>query len=152
MNPRVYFALCFYFSGWLTVGIIQEFVKLWRRESTWNKTRDAIINVTMRRFCFNHFCCGKAINITYSECLSVDSVIQHLQHLHRIGLWSVACLVVPHISTISNKCHDIWKKIIDHKICILVALNIFFLIYHLRIIHQGVIINVCKVPFRFNET
>jgi hypothetical protein len=34
----------------------------------------------------NHCCCGKAISITYSECVSVALVIQHSKHMRRIIL------------------------------------------------------------------
>ena len=32
----------------------------------------------------NHFCSGKARNITYSECMSVALVIQHAKRVRRI--------------------------------------------------------------------
>ena len=45
-----------------------------------------------------HCCRGKTICVTYSECLSVALVIQHLKHMRRIILPYVACLV-----TLSHK-------------------------------------------------
>jgi hypothetical protein len=45
--------------------------------STHNKRGKIHINVTLRRIWFNHCCRRKAINITYSECVSVALVIQH---------------------------------------------------------------------------
>ena len=46
----------------------------------------------------NHCCSGKAISITYSECVSVALVTQRATRMRRIILPSVACLT--HISLI----------------------------------------------------
>jgi hypothetical protein len=46
----------------------------------------------------NHCCCGKAISITYSECVSVTLVIQHAVRMRHIILSSVACLALPYFS------------------------------------------------------
>jgi hypothetical protein len=54
----------------------------------------------------NHFYRGKAIIVTYSECVSVALVIQHAMRMRRIILSSVACPALPYISTLSNKRHD----------------------------------------------
>ena len=55
------------------------------------KSQDKVrTNVTLRRSS-NHFCCGYAISITYSEC-----VIQHAKRMRRIILLSVAFLAVPY--------------------------------------------------------
>ena len=37
----------------------------------------------------NHCCHGKAVSITYSECLSVALVVQHVQRMRLIVLSSV---------------------------------------------------------------
>jgi hypothetical protein len=50
----------------------------------------------------NHYCHGKAIIITYSECMFVDLIIQSGMHMCLITLSSVACLAVPHFSTLSH--------------------------------------------------
>jgi hypothetical protein len=47
----------------------------------------------------NHRCRGKAISITYSECVYVALVIQHAKRMRRIILTSVACLAVTYFST-----------------------------------------------------
>jgi len=51
-------------------------------------------------------CCGKAVCITYSECVSVALVIQHAMRMRRIIFSSVVCLAVPYFSALSHKLHD----------------------------------------------
>jgi hypothetical protein len=48
----------------------------------------------------NDFCSGKAMNIAYSECVFLDSVMQHAMRMRRIILSSVACPAVPYFSHI----------------------------------------------------
>jgi hypothetical protein len=60
----------------------------------------------------NHCCCGKAISITYSECLCVcvALVIQHAKRMCGIILSSVAWLALPYFSHIISKWHDFRAK------------------------------------------
>jgi len=58
----------------------------------------------------NHCCCGKAINITYSECVFVALVIQPAKRKQRIIMSSVGRLAVLYFFTLSLKRHDFRKK------------------------------------------
>jgi len=58
----------------------------------------------------DHCCRGKAINITYSECVPVALGIQPSMRMRRIILPSVSCPALPHFSTLSHKLHDFRKK------------------------------------------
>jgi hypothetical protein len=71
--------------------------------------------------------------------------------MRRIALSSEACMAVPYFSTLSHKRHNILKKVIQHKICVLsfsTTLSETFFI--LSIIQRDIIVNVhmpsCKVP------
>jgi hypothetical protein len=55
---------------------------------------------------FHNYCCrGKAISITYSECMfvAVVSVIQHMKPMRHIILSSVAYPVIKYFSTLCHK-------------------------------------------------
>jgi hypothetical protein len=60
-------------------------------------------------------CSGKAIIITYSQCVFLAVIIQHAVRMRRIVLSFVYCLVLLYSSTLSHKRHDFRKQ-----------LNIFF--------------------------
>jgi hypothetical protein len=63
----------------------------------------------------NHCCRRKAINITYSECLSVALFIQHAVRMCRIILSSVVCPTLQYFSTLSHKRHGFRGKLLNIK-------------------------------------
>jgi hypothetical protein len=78
-------------------------------------------------------------------------IIQHAVRMRRMILSSVACLTLPHFSTLRHNRHDFRKKVIEYKLCVLIfstAFSEIFLI--LRRIRRDIIINVhvslSKVP------
>jgi hypothetical protein len=76
-----------------------------------NITRQAMYvqrNIEVRSC--KHRCSGKAICITYSECVFVALGIQHSMRMHRI--LSVLCLGLQYFSTLSDKWHDFRKAAI----------------------------------------
>ena len=57
-----------------------------------------------------HCCSGKAISITYSECVLLALFISHAISMPRIMLPSVVCLTVTYFSTLSHNRHDLRKE------------------------------------------
>jgi hypothetical protein len=67
---------------------------------------------------FNHHCSGQIIKITYSECVFVASVIQNAMPLHTIVICDLSgCTIFFSHCLINGKIFE--KKIIDHKMCVL---------------------------------
>jgi hypothetical protein len=95
-------------------------------------------------------CSGKAISITYSECVPVALGIQHAQRMRHIILSSVACLALLCFSIFSHKRHDFrGEKSLERELCVLTlstSLSENFLI--LRIIQRYMIRNVCRSSFK----
>jgi hypothetical protein len=54
-----------------------------------------VLNRNIEMHLLNSYCCGKAIIITYSECVSLALVIQHAKRMRRVIVSSVACLILP---------------------------------------------------------
>jgi hypothetical protein len=102
----------------------------------------------------HHSYLAKTIKNTYSECVSVASVIQHALRMRRIIICGMSDPT--HITTLSHKRHDFWKNVIEHEMHILILSTILsqaFLI--LRRIWQNIIINVNrpsrKVPVSLGQ-
>ena len=68
----------------------------------------------------NNCCRGKAISITYSECVSVALVIQHAMRMRRIILSSVASLALSYFYTLSHRWHDFRENVIEREMCVLI--------------------------------
>ena len=58
----------------------------------------------------NHCCHGKAVSVTYSECVCVALVIQYVTRMLHIILSCVACLAVPYFFTLPHQGFDFREK------------------------------------------
>ena len=63
--------------------------------------------------------------MTYSQCVCVAFVIQHVKLMRRIILSSAVCLTPPYFPTLFHKRHDFRgkKNVIEHKTCVLIFYN-----------------------------
>ena len=84
----------------------------------------------------HHCCSGKAISITYlcvracmsvpwcvgmcMRCARVALLIQHARRTRHTVTSFVAPLAPTHFLTLSHKRHDFRKKVIEHKMCVLI--------------------------------
>jgi hypothetical protein len=74
--------------------------------------------------CVRNCCCrGKMISITYSECVSVDLVIQHIKCMHRIVSSSVASSAVPYFCILPDEVtiFGVVGKCTENNICVLIS-------------------------------
>ena len=105
-------------------------------------TAGTIRNIDVRWV--NHCCSGKAIYVTYSECVFSALGIQHAVRMSRIMLSSVACTALQYFSTSSHKRSDfLKKKKLNVKCVFLFSSKLLpenFL--HVRIIQRDMIKNV----------
>jgi hypothetical protein len=66
-----------------------------------------------------HCCGGKAVSITYSECVSVALVIQHTMRMRPIIMSSG-------LSGSNHICSTLAQKRHEHKMCVWISLQFFF--------------------------
>ena len=88
-------------------------------------------------------CSGRAMSITYSECVFVDLNIQHAGHMRPIILSSEVCPTVQYFSTLSHKRAPVLKQVNEPTMRVLILYTSFsetFLI--LRINERDMIKNV----------
>jgi len=57
--------------------------------------------------------------------VSVALVMQHAKRMRRMTLSAVVCLALPCFSTLSHKRYDFRKKVIEHKMLILIFSAVF---------------------------
>ena len=115
-----------------------------------NKTDSVHINITFEVRSQKRCCHGKAISITYCECVFVALVIQHAMYMHHIVI-CMACLALHHFSTLSHKQHSIGGGIIERKIVFWLSVQLLSETYLiLRRTERNMIKNVycspCKIP------
>ena len=68
----------------------------------------------------SHFCRGKAIIITYSDCVYLAFFTQYAINMLHIVLSSVDCPAPQYFSTLSHKRHDFLQKVSEHEMCVLI--------------------------------
>jgi hypothetical protein len=67
---------------------------------------------------YNHSCSGKAISITYSECVFVALGIQHSMRLRYVVIYGLCGFTV--FFYILHKQHDFRKKKMEYEVCVLI--------------------------------
>jgi len=96
----------------------------------------------------NHCCRGKAISITYSECVSVALVIQHTLRMRHIVMWPAPLYSIFHV--ISKQRDFLKKKILNTKCVFWSSLQLssetFLVLRTERDMTKNVRLSSCKVP------
>ena len=90
-----------------------------------------------------HCCSGKALSITYSECVFVALVIQHAMRIRHIIL-SVSCPSVSYFSTLSDKQQDFKEKFKREVYVLISSSTLSETFFILRRIERGIAINVLQ--------
>jgi hypothetical protein len=65
-------------------------------DSVFEQDRQCAYKVAFGRVRVTHSCCGKAVGITYTQCVSVALGMEHATRMYRVMLSSVACLGLPY--------------------------------------------------------
>ena len=99
----------------------------------------------------NHFCCRKAVSITYSECVPVVLVIQHAKHMRRVVLSHLASLALQYFSTLPHKRCDYRKKTFWNLKCVFWFSPQLWTFIILRWIQRVFIINVRMSLYRVSQ-
>jgi hypothetical protein len=73
------------------IKLIERIIKEQGGQCTYERNTESLSS--------NYFCSGKAVSISYSECLSVYLLIQHAMRMRRIISSSVVCVPLPYFST-----------------------------------------------------
>ena len=79
---------------------------IWKFLSSGVCDRQFTYKIKSIRACVYRCCSWKAIRITYSQCVSVALIIQHVKLMRLLILKPVVCLPLPYFSTLSHKRHD----------------------------------------------
>jgi hypothetical protein len=78
------------------------------------------VNIEARLYVYNHFSSGKAISITYCQCVFFALGIQHVMHMCCIVICGQLGSTIFFLYYLINN-RGFEKKIIDHKICVLIS-------------------------------
>jgi hypothetical protein len=93
----------------------------------------------------NHFCRGKAIRVSYCDCVYVALIIQHVKEMSTITLSSVVCLAVPYFFYIISQLSRFSEKLLKIK-CILIFNTVHILTIN---ISTTTCQELCFVKIRF---
>jgi len=101
---------------------------------------------------YNHCWSGKAISVTYSECVSVAIFIQHAERMRRVVFSCVTCLPLPYFfSTLSHKRHNIRENSYStQNVCSDFLYNFFSeTFFSLKRVPRDIVINVLCLHIQY---
>ena len=112
------------FLHWRQLNSQHYFTYAYPYQNWSHKTSKVCVDVIMARLCNHYWRDKKAVNITYSGCVSVALGIQHAMRMRRVILSPVAFPTL-HFSTLSHKRHGLRVKGIEHTMCVLIFSTTF---------------------------